>query len=67
MFKTSTDKGITTVGEKNVEASKRVLWELQIPIDQEETGGELGRTIVFDNHNAHMQVTTLSPVLGKGA
>lgn len=67
MFKTSTDKKITTVGEKNIEASKRVLEKLQIPIACEETGGELGRTVVFDNHNGHMQVTTLSPVLGKGA
>lgn len=66
MFKTSTDSKITTVGDKNVEVSRRVLAELQIPIVHEETGGELGRTVLFDNHRGHMQVNTLSPVLGKG-
>lgn len=35
------------VGERNVEASKKKLGELQIPILAEDTGESYGRTVVF--------------------
>jgi len=67
MFKTSSDRKIATVGEKNAEASRRILEELQIPIIFEETGGDKGRTVMFDNQNGHIQIKTLNAVVWKGA
>lgn len=67
MFKASSDKKIATVGEKNIEASKRILEGLQIPIVFEETGGEQGRTVLFDNQSGKIEVKTLSKMVWKGA
>lgn len=66
MFKLSDDRKIATVGEKNIEATKRILAELQIPVTFEDTGGEEGRTIIFDNHRGEIQIKTLSKVVWKG-
>ena len=49
MFRFSGDKKIATIGERNTEATKRILGELQIPIAYEDTGGEQGRTVIFDS------------------
>jgi chemotaxis protein CheD len=66
MFKSSCDKKIATVGEKNAEASRRIIEELRIPIVFEETGGEQGRTVLFDNQSGKIEVKTLGKVVWKG-
>ncbi len=66
MFRYSGDRKIATVGEKNVEACKRILEELSIPIAFEDTGGERGRTVLFENKTASIQVKTLARVGYKG-
>ncbi len=35
------------IGERNIEAAKRVLQELKIPLVAEDTGGDYGRTMRF--------------------
>ena len=67
MFRYSEDKKIATVGEKNIEAVRQILGELELPIVFEETGGERGRTVLFDNQNGEIQVKTLAAVALAGA
>lgn len=67
MFKSSCDTKIATVGDKNIQATKRILDDLSIPIVFEETGGDRGRTVLFDNHSGQIQVKTLGEVVWKGA
>ena len=59
MFQFSTEKKITDIGERNIETTKRILKELQIPIVFEETGGNYGRTIIFDNATHEVSIKTL--------
>jgi len=35
----------TGIGERNVMAAKRLLWRIRVPVDAEETGGALARTV----------------------
>jgi chemotaxis protein CheD len=62
MFRASQDTKIATIGERNVEAVKRILQELGIPIVFEQTGGDRGRTVVFDNAGSDIQVKTVGPL-----
>jgi chemotaxis protein CheD len=48
MFRLAVDGAIATIGAKNVEAVKHILGELRIPIAFEDTGGDQGRTLIFD-------------------
>jgi chemotaxis protein CheD len=66
MFKFASDRKITTVGEKNIESTKRILQELGIPVVFEDTGGEHGKTVLFDNHSGEIAVKTLDNVAWKG-
>jgi chemotaxis protein CheD len=66
MFKFASDKRIATVGEKNIESTKRILQELGIPVVFEDIGGEHGKTVLFDNHNGKVTVKTLDNVSWKG-
>ncbi len=66
MFRYSGDRKIATVGEKNVDACKRILEQLRIPIVFEDIGGEQGRTVLFENQTASIQVRTLARVGYKG-
>ena len=66
MFGFSSDTTIATIGEKNVEASKRILSNLQIPIAYEDTGGVQGRTLLFDNRTGEMQVKKLKKIVWRG-
>lgn len=47
MFAFSTNNDMLRVGERNVEAVKKKLNELRIPIKAEDTGESYGRTIEF--------------------
>lgn len=67
MFKASGDKKIATIGEKNVEATRQILEELQIPTVFDKTGGDRGRTVLFDNQNGDIQIKALDAAVWKGA
>ena len=47
MFKVSTASPSLRVGERNVEAAKKKLAELKIPLIAEDTGDSYGRTVIF--------------------
>lgn len=47
MFAFSSKNGTAQVGERNVEAVKKKLGELRIPILAEDTGKNFGRTVVY--------------------
>lgn len=56
MFAFSTNNDMLRVGERNVEASKRKLAQLGIPILAEDTGATYGRTIEFYPENGNLIV-----------
>ena len=47
MFAFQTKSDMVRIGERNVEASKKKLHELKIPILAEDTGKNYGRTVIF--------------------
>ena len=47
MFAFQSKNDMVRVGERNVQASKKKLAELQIPILAEDTGKNFGRTVIF--------------------
>ena len=47
MFAFQTKSDMVRIGERNVEASKKKLRELKIPILAEDTGKNYGRTVIF--------------------
>ena len=47
MFAFQSKNDMVRVGERNVQASKKKLAELQIPILAEDTGKNYGRTVIF--------------------
>lgn len=66
MFKYSSEKIITTIGKKNIEAAKNILGRLQIPVVFEDTGGNYGRTIIFNNITEELSIRTLNMAINKG-
>lgn len=66
MFPQANDRAIATIGQKNIEAARRILADLAIPIAFEDTGGEQGRTMVFDNSSAAVEVKKLQRILPAG-
>ena len=47
MFAFDTESEMMRIGDRNVEACKKILKELQIPIVAEDTGLNYGRTVTF--------------------
>lgn len=47
MFSVQKSNEVMRVGERNVEATKKILKSLQIPIIAEDTGSTYGRTVIF--------------------
>ena len=47
MFQFATKSDMMQIGQRNVEASKKKLAELKIPILAEDTGANYGRTVTF--------------------
>lgn len=47
MFSFQNKSDLVRIGDRNVEASKNKLAELQIPIVAEDTGATFGRTVIF--------------------
>lgn len=52
----ATTSSVFNIGERNVEAVKKVLNAFKIPIIAEQTGANFGRTVFFDSGTGLMQV-----------
>ena len=53
---------IASIGDQNVEVSRRILQDSRIPIVFEDTGGKAGRSVTFDNTTGQVSVRTLQAV-----
>jgi chemotaxis protein CheD len=47
------------IGARNIEAVKRQLEELKIPLVGEDTGGNYGRTVKFNSSNGEVEVSSI--------
>lgn len=56
MFGFQNQSELMRVGERNIEASKKKLAELKIPILAEDTGKNYGRTVVFYPENGDFMI-----------
>ena len=56
MFAFNTNNDMLRVGERNVEATKRKLSQLGIPVLAEDTGSTYGRTIEFYPENGNLLI-----------
>ncbi len=52
--------------KKNIEAAKNILGSLQIPVVFEDTGGNYGRTIIFNNITEELSIRALNMAINKG-
>lgn len=52
----ATTSSVFNIGERNVEAVKKVLTSFKIPIVAEQTGQNFGRTVFFDAATGLMQI-----------
>lgn len=59
MFKFNSDNDVLRIGERNVLAAKEKLKSLNIRIIAEDTGGNFGRTIVFDPNDGSLHIRTI--------
>jgi chemotaxis protein CheD len=59
MFAFTSNMDIMRIGEKNIEATKRKLSELDIPIRAEDTGKNYGRTIEFYPETGDLYVKSI--------
>jgi len=57
MFGNST---MMRIGERNTEEVKKILQALNIPILANETGGNFGRTIIFNPDNGELYIKTIN-------
>lgn len=62
MFSFSSASDSMKIGERNAEAVREVLKELNIPLKADDTGGNFGRTIEFFSENGKLIIKTA----GKG-
>lgn len=56
MFKFESNVTLGQIGDRNIEESKKMLEKLQIPILEEDTGGNSGRVIDFYPMDGHLKV-----------
>jgi chemotaxis protein CheD len=59
MFEAS---GLSDIGERNVRVARQAVGRLGIPVVFDDTGGSLGRTVLFDCQSATASVRTLKPL-----
>lgn len=59
MFKFRLESDIIKIGQKNTEACKEILANLNIPIIAEETGGNYGRTIELNAADGKLFIKTI--------
>lgn len=55
----SSSSDFNKIGERNANAVKDKLSELDIPLIAEETGGNAGRTIIFDSNTGSLTIKTV--------
>jgi len=60
MFQFSGTTDIMRIGPRNVEAVKKQLQQLNIPIFAEDVGGNSGRTIEFNPENCQLMIRTVN-------
>lgn len=58
MFQFKSANDMLRIGPRNVEASKLILKDLEIPIIAEDTGGNYGRTIELNVNTGVLQIRT---------
>ena len=56
MFDFADENENTSIGYQNVQAAKKILEELRIPLVAEDTGENYGRTIVFDPETNALEI-----------
>ena len=56
----ATTSNIFNIGERNVDAVKKVLNNFKIPIIAEQTGSNFGRTVFFDSNTGLMHIKSAS-------
>lgn len=59
MFANNTNNATLRIGERNVQASKKKLSELRIPILAEDTGKTYGRTVIFYPKNGDFVIRAI--------
>lgn len=64
MFGSSDDRLIASVGEANLRAARTILQGLEIDVVFEHTGGNRGRTVLFDSDSASIEVKTIQTTFG---
>ena len=60
MFSFQGTSSIMRIGERNTEAVKKTLNSLNIRILAEDTGGNFGRTIIFNPDNGELYIKTIN-------
>jgi chemotaxis protein CheD len=61
------NSSLASIGDLNVVAARKALKESRIPIILEEIGGNVGRSVVFDNETGQVSVKTLQSIATPGA
>ena len=64
MFNFTGTTGMAVIGDRNVEAAQKILSELDIPVVFQETGGNSGRTVLFNSDTGKVTVKTLEKIKG---
>lgn len=59
MFDFNSSNDVLRIGDRNVEATKEKLKSLNIRLIAEDTGGNFGRTIVFDTNDGSLYIRTI--------
>lgn len=59
MFAFTSANGTMKIGLRNVEATRLILSDLNIPIVNEDTGGNFGRTIEISSEDGRLKVKTI--------
>ena len=60
MFEIKEGNDLLNIGDRNIEATKKTLQELEIVILGEDVGDTYGRTIELDLDNGNLKVTTVN-------
>ena len=63
MFDYKDKNQMTEIGQRNVYAVEKILWELEIPILGRHTGGTIGRTMVVDLSDFKVDIRTANKSL----
>lgn len=59
MFSFNSNNDILRIGDRNIQATKNKLKELNIRIVSEDTGGNFGRTIILDSNDGSLHIKTI--------